>query len=251
MTPALAAPMHSREAGLPERYSAWTEADVWHVFLRLVTRDSPLPGMRKRLQEYRALFGGCYETVRGEHAIVPGSHFRAADGVPFVNPLNIEHLTRLLHHFTHQLWKNGADAPTLDALFFVLKSRCQINLFYRQPVGRYFFPFHALGAVIGYGSFGDFLVITQGTTIGHNHNKYPTIGSNVVLSPGSAILGDCKIGNNVLLGAGALVIDQTIADDTIVLGRPPAQILKANPRDNRALNFDMAAVARLTPPGQA
>jgi serine O-acetyltransferase len=226
-------------------YEAWTEEQVWEMTVLIVERDCPLNGVRERLDEYRALFSGVYRQMLFEHRAVLGTHFRTAKGEPFVNPLNIEHLTRLLHLLSHQIYLAGGDSRILDALFFVLKSRCQINLFYKQPVDRFFFAFHAIGAVLGYGQYGAFLVVSQGSTIGQNRNQYPTIGNNVIVGPGAMVLGRSQIGTNVFIGAGTLIVDRTIPSNTVVYGRPPSLVTRPNDIDNRSINFDLDELKRL------
>lgn len=48
---------------------------------------------------------------------------------------------------------------------------------------------------------------------------YPTIGNNVILFPGSKIIGNVKIGNNVVVGSNAVVVTD-IPDNSVVAGVP-------------------------------
>lgn len=226
-------------------YDQWTEDQLWQIFLDVIRRDCPLADVDARLMEYRALFSAVCEQMLYEHRFLLGTHFRTAQGKPFINPLNIEHLTRLMHLFSRRIFVEHLDVQLLDALFYVLKTRCNINIFYTQPVGRFFFGFHALGAVVAFkAEQSDFMVVLQGTTIGQSENQYPLIGNNLLLGPGAMILGNCRIGNNVRLAAGALVVNRDIPDNTLVLGLPSDQVLKPNPIDNRMINFDMDALER-------
>ena len=213
---------------LHKSYADWTEADIWAVFASAIAKDAPLPGIEALLAEHRATFSDALAQVRGEHAACRPRYFRAADGRPLVNPLNLEHFLRLLHQFQWRVHEQGAPEPLLDSLFWVMKGRCGINLFYRQKVGAFFFALHALGTVIGYGDFGDFMILTQACTIGHNDGRYPVIGDGLYMSPGSSILGGCRIGRNVHLATGALVIDRDIPDDVVVFGRGRDLTFKEN-----------------------
>ena len=96
-----------------------------------------------------------------------------------------------------------------------------------------------LGAVVGTFECGPFLIISQGSTIGQNHNRYPRIEGPLLVGPGASVLGDCHIGRNVIIGARALVIDRDIPDDTLVLGMAPDLVLKDNPEDLRLIHFDL------------
>ena len=226
-------------------YDQWTEDQLWQIFLDIIQRDCPLADIREKLMNYRTLFSEVCEQILYEHRFLLGTHFRTAQGTPFINPLNIEHLTRLMHLFSRRIFVEHFDLQLLDALFYVFKTRCNINIFYTQPVGRFFFGFHALGAVVAFrAEQADFMVVLQGTTIGQSENQYPLIGKNLLLGPGAMILGNCTIGNNVRLAAGAIVVNRDIPNNMLVLGRPSDQILKPNPIDNRVINFDMDALER-------
>jgi serine O-acetyltransferase len=223
-------------AGAP---AGWSDDDVWEVFLGVVERETPIPGLARSLQDYRSVFADVVRQVRAEHACLDNRYFRTEEKRGIVNPANIEHLTRLIHYLNQRLVERDAPELMLDCLFYVLKGRCQINLFYRQRLSEFFFALHALGAVLGYGEYGRFLIVNQGATVGHNRGRYPTLGEGVVIGPHAAVLGGCSIGNNVWIGAGALVIDTDVPDNSIVIGRKPHLQIKPNLGDNRAVWFDM------------
>lgn len=56
----------------------------------------------------------------------------------------------------------------------------------------------------------------QGVTVGQNRGLEPTIGDDVVLSPGAKILGDVRIGDGALVGANAVVLDDIPSGATAV-----------------------------------
>lgn len=220
--------------------SEWSVDDCWTVFSEILARDVPLPGFADVVADYREVYAGVHARIAHENARCVGRYYRSVDGRAIVNPLNTDHLTRLLYLFMRRLDALGAPEALLDGLFFVMKTRCSINLFYRTEMGEYFFAHHPLGAIIGYGEFGRYLQIQQGCTIGQNKNKYPRIGDGLLMGPHSTILGDCRVGDNVLLAAGALVVDRDIPSDTVVFGRVPDLILKPNRQDNRGFILDLS-----------
>ena len=221
----------------------WTDADVWAVFLDILEREGPLPGMADAVRPYERAFNDVVAQVRSEHRCLANRYFRTDDKRGIVDPINIEHLTRLLHYFNQQLVALQAPERLLDCLFYVLKGRCHINLFYRQKLPDFFFALHAIGAVLGYGEYGRFLIVHQGSTIGESHGRYPMLGDGVVVGPHAMVLGNCRIGRNVWIAAGALVIDTDIPDNSIVIGRKPNLEIRPNPRDNRSAWFDMDMLA--------
>lgn len=227
-------------------YRSWSEEDVWQVFSWLLSRSAPLPDFHLAVQDYRDEFTFVYNQVISEHEAVFWRYFRAPDGTPYINPMNLDHLTRLLYLFMRRLVNAKAPVTFLDCLFFSMRTHCGLNLFYHTEIDTYFFPQHALSAVIGYGTYGKFLQISQNCTFGQNHNKYPSIGDGVIMGANSMVLGNCRIGNNVFVAAGAIVVDRDIPDDTIVIGTPKDQTIKENNQDNRASFFDLAHLSEAT-----
>ena len=216
----------------------WPEATVWTVFRQILDRQSPLAGIDAALAPYAETFRAIYAKIWREHSFCTARYYRDEAGTPLINPLNIEHMTRLLHMFSRRLFLDGAPCALLDSLFYVMKGQYSLNIFYRTQEIDFFFPMHALGSVIGYGEFGPFIALTQNCTIGHNHGAYPTIQGGLWMGPGSAILGRSKVGRNVRLAANALVVDRDVPDDVVVFGIGTDIRFKANDRDNRLMALD-------------
>lgn len=91
------------------------------------------------------------------------------------------------------------------------------------------FP-HPLSIVLGLGiEIGDNCTIYQNVTIGTKHSlknnevKYPKIGNNVTIYPGSIILGDVKIGDNAIIGASTLIL-KDVEPNTTYVGNPAKKI---------------------------
>jgi hypothetical protein len=128
----------------------WTTDAIWDVFAGIAERESPLRGLVHALASHRDAFDEVVDQLRAEHRCLANRYFRTDDKRPIVNPTNIEHLTRLLHYLNQKLVERGVDEIVLDCLFYILKGRCHINLFYRQRLPGFFFALHAIGAVLGY-----------------------------------------------------------------------------------------------------
>jgi serine O-acetyltransferase len=91
---------------------------------------------------------------------------------------------------------------------------------------------HAFGIAIGLANIGKNCSISQNVTIGHNYSKKnlegkfePTIGDNVIISPGAVIVGPVHIGSNVVIGANSVVISD-FPDNCIIAGIPARLIGK-------------------------
>lgn len=91
-------------------------------------------------------------------------------------------------------------------------------------IGKGFCLLHYPEVVINWkAKIGDFVTIFNGVTIGAQFwgkkKGYPTIGNNIIIFPGSRIVGNISIGNNVIIGANSVVIDD-VPDNCVVAGIP-------------------------------
>ena len=232
-------PIHSKKIHEGAAYPHWSEDAVWEMCLHLLSKDSPLPGKEQELQAFRDVFREVYRRLQDEHNHVKYKYFRGPDGRGIINPLYFDHYAILLYRFSRALHLKGVDALLLDLLFFSIKSRCGMDLFYQVEIGDYFLPLHAHGAVLGRARYGKYLVVMQYCTVGNNKETYPSFGDGVILRPGAMVLGNCHVGANVQVAAGALVIDKDIPANSIVFGRVPDLVIRENPQDNIAQYFDV------------
>jgi serine O-acetyltransferase len=88
-------------------------------------------------------------------------------------------------------------------------------------IGRNVFIDHGMGVVIGEtAEIGAGTTIFQGVTLGGTGKeagkRHPTIGRNVVLGVGAAVLGKVVVGDNSYVGAGAVVLRDIPPDSTAV-----------------------------------
>lgn len=98
-----------------------------------------------------------------------------------------------------------------------------IQIVIGHPVGGgLMFP-HFSGIVVNGGArIGKNCTIFHGVTIGSIRGPkggVPTIGDNVVLAAGSAVIGNVTIGNNVMVGAHSLVLND-VPNNAVVVGNP-------------------------------
>jgi serine O-acetyltransferase len=106
-----------------------------------------------------------------------------------------------------------------------------IEIGIRCEIGKgLFFP-HTHGTVIGAWKIGENATIYQGVTIGARELDFsylktsrPSIGNDVVIATGAAILGAVHIGNRSRIGANSVVLS-SIPDDVLAVGAP-ARVVK-------------------------
>jgi serine O-acetyltransferase len=91
-------------------------------------------------------------------------------------------------------------------------------------IGRGLFIDHGAGVVIGEtASVGDDVTIYQGVTLGGTGfargKRHPTVGDEVMIGAGSALLGPIDIGGRSKIGANSVVIHDVPPNSTVV-GNP-------------------------------
>ena len=210
--------------------------DIYEIFLQIIKRLSPILETYRKLELEKNLIIETIDKLLKEHSIVKHDYYRDENSKKgLVNPLFSDHLIKLIHHINFDLWKIKKDKVLSDSLFFILKSNCHINLFYKTNIPSYFFPFHALGSVLGRTKYGKYFFINQNCTVGGNLFDFPTIGDGVVLGPNTTVLGKCRIGDNVRVGTGTLIIEKNVPDNSIIFGRPGNYLIKKNNSDNRKI----------------
>ncbi len=128
-----------------------------------------------------------------------------------------------VHRVAHEMWNSGR---VMAASF--LQSRISevfaMDIHPAARVGSGILVDHATGIVIGETCvIGDGVSILQGVTLGGTGNedgdRHPKIGSGVLLSAGSIVLGNVMVGDCSRVAAGSVVLDE-VPPHTTVAGVP-------------------------------
>jgi serine O-acetyltransferase len=101
-------------------------------------------------------------------------------------------------------------------------------------IGRGLFIDHGMGVVIGETSeIGDNVTLYQGVTLGgtslRREKRHPTLGRNVVVGAGAAILGAITIGDGSRIGGGSVVVND-VPPNSVVVGIPGKVIYRDGKR---------------------
>jgi serine O-acetyltransferase len=139
----------------------------------------------------------------------------------------------LLHdlaHFLHRRLRLPL-LPRLVAAFARVLTGIEIHP--GATIGRNVFIDHGHGVVIGETAVvGDGTTIFQGVTLGgtgkQTGKRHPTIGRDVVVGVGAAVLGDITVGDESYIGAGAVVLKDVPPRSTAV--GVPARIVRSDGR---------------------
>jgi len=129
----------------------------------------------------------------------------------------------LVHRVCHALY--GAGVPVLPRFIaFVTTAVTGIEIHPAAVIGRGLFIDHGVGVVIGEtAEVGDDVTIYQGVTLGGTGfargKRHPTVGNEVMIGAGAALLGPIVIGERAKIGANSVVIHDVPANSTVV-GNP-------------------------------
>lgn len=133
------------------------------------------------------------------------------------------------HRFIHALWK--CRIPVLPRFLSNVVHTCTgIDIHPGATLGRGFFIDHGTGVVIGGTAIvGDNVTIYQGVTLGgtslQRKKRHPTVGNNVTVGSGAAVLGDITVGDGAKIGANSVVVKDVPPNATVV-GIPGRVVLR-------------------------
>lgn len=127
------------------------------------------------------------------------------------------------HRVAHRLWRRRWVVP---ARFVSHLGRflTGIEIHPAARIGSGVFIDHGMGVVIGEtAELGENVTLYQGVTLGgtslKREKRHPTLGRNVVVGAGAAILGAITIGDGSRVGGGSVVV-KDVPPDSVVVGVP-------------------------------
>ncbi|MFH1032794.1 MAG: serine O-acetyltransferase [Chloroflexota bacterium] len=139
---------------------------------------------------------------------------------------------RQYHRIAHTLYK--WHIPFFPRLISHFSRFCTgIEIHPGAKIGEGLFIDHGMGVVIGEtAEIGDNVVLYQGVTLGGTSmqrvKRHPTLGNNVAVGCGAALIGDITIGENSKIGTGSVVITSVPPNATVV-GVPGRVVAIRNP----------------------
>jgi serine O-acetyltransferase len=124
-------------------------------------------------------------------------------------------------------------------------------------IGKYFFIDHGFVVIGETAEIGDNVTIYQGATLGgtnptsgHGGKRHPTIGDNVIISLGAAILGPITVGANSRIGANA-VVTKDVPEGATMIGIPAKPTLvEVKPETQNFVPYGTPCTERFDPATQ-
>jgi serine O-acetyltransferase len=161
---------------------------------------------------------------------IPLKYYRDGQAAAF-NHLNTDHYAMFLYLLSHMIYKQEGDSPTASKLYALNKALHGLDAFYQIELPEVFLFQHPVGTVLGRATYGNFLLVYQGCTVGSSIDQgYPTFGEGVVLYSGSSVLGSSRVGDNCWISTGSRVLNAQIPAHSLVFGASPDLIIKPTER---------------------
>ena len=128
-----------------------------------------------------------------------------------------------MHRVGHRLWQAGW-LTLARFTSHVSRFLTGIEIHPAARLGRGLFIDHGMGVVIGEtAEVGENVTLLQGVTLGgtslKREKRHPTLGDNVVVGAGAAVIGAITIGEGTRIGAGSVVV-RDVPPNSVVVGVP-------------------------------
>lgn len=147
-----------------------------------------------------------------------------------------------MHRVAHALWRRRL---LFIARFIAHISRMLtgVEIHPAAVIGPGCFIDHGMGVVIGEtAELGENVTLYAGVVLGgtgkEKGKRHPTIGNNVVIATGAAVLGSFRVGDNARIGAGSVVLSEVPPNSTVV--GVPGRVVRENGRKVDTIELDHA-----------
>lgn len=130
--------------------------------------------------------------------------------------LHADEYTSFLYFLASQAWRDNC--VELAELSYIVNRRLNgFDCFYTRELPEVFHLEHPIGTIIGQATFGNFLVVYQGVSIGGDMKlRYPVFGNGVALFAKSSVIGSAFVASNCAIGAGVQIYGDAIPQGTAV-----------------------------------
>jgi serine O-acetyltransferase len=142
------------------------------------------------------------------------------------NVLQSSQHTTFLYFLANTIWRRSGDTAAATRLFLMNKAFNGIDLFYEIAMPEVFYIGHSVGIVLAKATYGNFLVLYQGVTVGRHKDQIPEIGDRVVLYPNTAVAGRAVVEDDCVISQGTRVINKRAPKGSLVFaGEKPGELV--------------------------
>ncbi|MEK3789562.1 hypothetical protein [Paenibacillus sp. FSL K6-1230] len=137
------------------------------------------------------------------------------EGRPFLNHLHSDQYAVFLWFLSNNVWKETHNESLSNKIFYLNKTLNGFSCMYDTKLPEIFLLLHNVGTVLGKAEYSNYLVVSQGCTVGAQNGQYPRLGRAVALLPNSSIIGKCEIGDKVSIGINTTIYQRSIGNMTV------------------------------------
>jgi serine O-acetyltransferase len=178
------------------------------------------------------------ERVRHCFAHIRHPAFGDAHSVLF-DHLHGDQYTMFLYYASNSAFTAG-DETLAKKLFLLNKSLSGFFCLYDTLLPPVMWLNHPLGTVIGRGTYGNYLLVTQNVTFGQDGDRVPVIGEGVIVYGGALIAGASTIGDRSVVAANASIRNAAVPAESVVAGSSPDLVIRPRKRHLSEAFFDWA-----------
>ncbi len=124
----------------------------------------------------------------------------------------------------------AGDETLAKKLFLLNKALAGFFCMYDTVLPPVMFLNHPLGTVIGRGTYGNYLLVTQNVTFGVDRGEAPVIGEGVIVYGGALIAGASRIGDRTAIAAKTTILNAEVPAESVVAGTSPDLIVRPRKR---------------------
>jgi serine O-acetyltransferase len=201
-------------------------------------------GRTVRLGDYHSALDTALDRVNHcfKHSVV--RHY-CIDGEAIFSHLFSDQYTVFIWFLANTIWRQQGNDPVLEKLFYLNKALHAFECMYDAQMPDIFFLSHTVGTVLGKATYSDFLVVSQGCTVGVHRGKYPILGKGVALGAHATVIGNCTLGKRVSIGSDTAIFQQDLADDMTAYTNTQGQLVLAKstqPYAQKFFNVDLGTI---------
>jgi serine O-acetyltransferase len=209
-----------------------------HVFRRSLEHEALVAYVERQLQNafpdeaplrLDVVIREATERARFCFAHIRHPAFSDADAVVF-DHLHGDQYTMFLYYASNTACRLG-DETLAKKLFLLNKALNGFFCMYDTELPRVMFLNHALGTVVGRGTYGNYLLVTQNVTFGKDREAAPIVGEGVIVYGGALIAGASTIGDGVSIAANTAILNADVPANSVVSGTSPNLIIKPRKRN--------------------
>jgi serine O-acetyltransferase len=189
------------------------------------------------LDEVKRFVGPALERLEHCFSHIAAKGFRADSG-PCFHHRHSDQYAIFLYFVANCAFRLAPGHPLAEKAYGLNKALNGLDAYFEVELPDIFMLVHPVGTVLGRALYADYFCSYQNVTVGSNlAGGKPEIGEGVVLYGGSRVIGGTRIGANCMVSTGTILLDQTIANNSLVFGVAPANIIKPSKRDVKAEVF--------------